>query len=263
MTRPAVDFPYFDNDGLPIAFAHRGGGIGDGSVLENSLAAFRSAVDMGYRYIETDVQATRDNVLVIFHDDDLDRTTDGKGAIRDFTWDQLAGIRLGGVEAIARLDEVLETWPDVRFNIDAKSKASVPLLADTVIRHRVLDRVCVASFYQHGVDELRRRLGPRVATSFSRGEIAVLRLVPGARARTALVGGRAQAAQVPVRRGPLEVVTRGFVDRLHDHGLHAHVWTIDDADEMHRLLDLGVDGIFTDRIDVLRDVYRDRGIWRG
>jgi len=263
MARPAVDFPYFDNDGWPIAFAHRGGGIGDGSVLENSLAAFQTAVEMGYRYIETDVQATRDDVLVIFHDDHLDRTTDGEGAIRDFTWDELSGIRLGGVEAIARLDDVLTAWSDVRFNIDAKSKASVPLLADAVIRHRAFDRVCVASFYQRGVDELRRRLGPRVATSFSRAEIGVLRLLPGAGIRTSLVGGRAQAAQVPVRRGPLEIVTPGFVDRLHDHGLHVHVWTIDDAEEMHRLLDLGVDGIFTDRIDVLRDVFRDRGIWRG
>lgn len=262
MPRPASEYPYFDNDGLPLAFAHRGGGLDDGSTLENSMAAFEVAIGMGYRHIETDVQATRDGVPVIFHDATLERTTDGKGAISDFTWKDLASIRLGGVEAIARLDDVFDTWPDLRLNIDAKSPAAVPLLADAVIRHRAFDRVCLAAFSLRSIRELRRRAGSRVATSFGRVEIGVLRLLPGSWLRSALVGP-AQVAQVPVKRGPLEILTRGFVDRMHNHGKQVHAWTIDDAPEIERLIDLGVDGIFSDRIDILKDTFAARGIWRG
>jgi glycerophosphoryl diester phosphodiesterase len=262
MPRPADEYPYFDNHGLPLAFAHRGGGLGDGTTLENSMAAFQAAIDLGFRHIETDVQGTRDGVAVIFHDSSVDRTTDGKGAIRDFTWKDLSSIKLGGIEAIARLDDVLDTWPDLRLNIDAKSPASVPLLADAVIRHRAFDRVCLAAFSHRSVMELRRRVGPRVATSFGRVEIGVLRLLPGGWLRSRLVGP-AQVTQVPVRRGPLEIVTPGFIRRMHEHGKQVHVWTIDETDEINRLLDLGVDGIFSDRIDVLKAAYVARGIWRG
>jgi len=262
MPHPAAEYPYFDNDGLPLAFAHRGGGLGDGTTLENSMMAFQAAIDLGYRHIETDVQATKDGVPVIFHDSALDRTTDGQGAIEDFTWKDLASIKLGGIEAIARLDDVFDTWPELRLNIDAKSAAAVPLLAEAVIRHRAFDRVCLAAFSHRSVKELRRRAGPRVATSFGRVEIGILRLLPGAGLRSFLVGP-GQVTQVPVRRGPLEIVTPGFIDRMHQHGLQVHVWTIDEADEINRLLDLGVDGIFSDRIDVLKDTYVARGIWRG
>jgi glycerophosphoryl diester phosphodiesterase len=258
----AADYPYFDNAGLPIAFAHRGGGLtGDAPGLENTMAAFQVAVDMGYQYVETDVHATRDGVLVAFHDPTLERTTDAEGLISDLTYADLAAVKIAGREAIPRLSDLFEAWPDLRINIDAKSAASVEPLARAIEEHRAWDRICVASFSPLHLHRLRRLLGPRVATSYSALGASALRLLPSHVVRRLAVGRVAQSAQVPVRRGRFEVVTPAFIDHAHALGKHVHVWTINDPAEMHRLLDLGVDGIVTDRIDTLRDVYAARGIW--
>jgi glycerophosphoryl diester phosphodiesterase len=258
----AADYPYFDNGGRPIGFAHRGGSLtGTGPQLENTMAAFQVAVDLGYRYVETDVHATRDGVLVAFHDPTLERTTDAEGLISDLTYADLASVRIGGREAIPRLSDLFEAWPDLRVNIDAKSAASVSLLATAIQRHGAWDRVCVASFSPVHLRALRRLLGPRVATSYSALGAAALRLLPTHLLRRLAVGSVGQAAQVPVRRGPFDVVTPSFVDHAHALGKQVHVWTVNEAAEMNRLLDLGVDALVTDRIGTLRDVYRERGVW--
>lgn len=258
----ASDYPYFDNGGFPIAFAHRGGTLtGDARHLENTMAAFQSAVDLGYRYVETDVHATKDGVLVAFHDPTLERTTDAEGLISDLTYDDLLAVKIGGREAIPRLSDLFSTWPDVHVNVDAKSAASVTLLAGAIEEHHAWDRVCVASFSARHLRLLRGLLGPRVATSYSALGVAALRLLPTGFLRRLAVGHTGQAAQVPVRRG-IEIVTPSFLDHAHAMGKHVHVWTINKPAEMNRLLDLGVDAIVTDRIDVLRTVYRARGVWR-
>ncbi len=258
----AADYPYFDNGGRPIAFAHRGGSLtGTGPHLENTMAAFQAAVDLGYRYVETDVHATRDGVLVAFHDPTLERTTDAEGLISDLTYADLASVRIGGSEAIPRLSDLFGAWPDLRVNIDAKSAASVSLLARAIQEYGAWDRVCVASFSPVHLRALRRLLGPRVATSYSVLGAAALRLLPTHLLRRLAVGSVGQAAQVPARRGPFEVVTRSFVDHAHALGKQVHVWTVNEAAEMNRLLDLGVDALVTDRIDTLREVYRRRGFW--
>jgi glycerophosphoryl diester phosphodiesterase len=261
-SRRADDYPYFDNGGRPIGLAHRGGSLtGAGPYLENTMAAFQAAVGLGYRYVETDVHATKDGVLVAFHDPTLERLTDAEGLIHDFAYRDLASVRIGGQEAIPRLSDLFEAWPDLRINIDAKSAASVALLARAIEQHRAWDRVCVASFSPVHLRLLRRLLGPRVATAYSVAGATALRLLPSHLLRRLAVGSVGQAAQVPVRRGPFDVVTPGFLAHAHALGKHVHVWTINDAAEMARLLDLGVDGLVTDRIDTLREVYRARGIW--
>jgi glycerophosphoryl diester phosphodiesterase len=257
----ASDYAYFDNGGKPIAFAHRGGLIGESPSRENSMAAFEAAVGLGYTYVETDVQATRDGVLVAFHDLSLERMTGAGGAIGDRTFAELERVLIGGTEAIPRLSDLLTAWPDLRVNIDAKSPASVELLAKVLAAHRAWDRVCVASFAPWHLRRLRRLLGPRVATSYSAVGVAAMMVLPTRSLRRLAVGHVGQAAQVPVRRGPIEVVTSSFLDRAHELGKQVHVWTINTPAEMHRLLDLGVDGLVSDRIDVLRDVYLSRGIW--
>jgi len=258
--RLADDFPYFDNGGLPLAFAHRGGSMTQSHEFENTMSAFQQAYDLGYRYIETDVNATSDGILVAFHDATLHRTTGDDGTISELPYEEVAKARIGGTEPIARLDEVLTSFPDVRFNIDAKSPASVPLLAAAIHAHRAWDRVCVASFSTLSLRRVRELLTPRVATSFSPVGCATLRFLPASAARRFLRNG--VVAQVPVRNHGVEVPTPGFIERARELGKHVHVWTIDEADEIARLLELGVDGIFTDRIDVLRKVYVERGIWR-
>jgi glycerophosphoryl diester phosphodiesterase len=262
--RRSADYPYFDNGGLPIAFAHRGGAIDDaGIALENTMFAFQQAVDLGFRYIETDAHLTSDGILVASHDPTLERTTDGRGVIEDHTWDDLVRLKVGGSEAIPRFEDLLTSWPDVRVNVDAKTPAAVPALARLIHRNRAWDRVCVASFSAASVYRLRREVGPRVATSLSWLEVAALMWLPGRSPREWLLRD-GQAAQVPPRhRLGVTVLTPDFVARAHDHGKHVHAWTINDAPEMHRVLDLGVDGVFTDRLDVLRDVFRSRGIWQG
>lgn len=271
----AADFPYFDNAGLPIAFAHRGGAsltpgepadpdvAGPETVgLENSMVAFQAAVDLGYRYIETDAHATRDGVVVAFHDPTLDRMTGSPGLIRNLTYDDLRHARIGGREPIPTLDELLTTWPHLRLNIDAKAASAVAPLAATIARHRAWDRVCVASFSPRHLRAMRRLLGPRVATAYSSIGVAALRLLPASRLRTLALGGFAQAAQVPVRHRLIDIVTPAFIERAHQLGKQVHVWTIDDPVEIARLLGLGVDAVISDRIDVLRAVFEARGIWR-
>ena len=225
------------------------------------MAAFQAAVDLGYRYVETDVHATRDGVLVAFHDPTLERTTDAEGLISDLTYEELLRVKIGGTEAIPRFGDLVSTWPELRINVDAKSGASVELLARAVEQHRAWDRVCVASFSARQLRLLRRLLGPRVATSYSALGVAALRSLPTTILRRLAVGHVGQAAQVPVRHGRFEIVTPTFIQHAHALGKHVHVWTINEPAEMNRLLDLGVDAIVSDRIDVLRDVYRSRGLW--
>lgn len=262
--RRAENYPYFDNDGLPIGFAHRGGALTGANVgLENSMVAFESAVDLGYRYLETDVHATSDGVLLAFHDRTLDRVTDRSGVVSRLRYDEVKRALIDGREPIPLLSEILERWPEVRINVDAKADNTVGPLVDVINRQRAWDRVCVASFSPSRLHRLRARLGPRVASSLATVGVGALRLLPGALPRRLALGRAGQAAQVPVRRGRLEIVTAEFVQRAHLLGKQVHVWTIDVPAEMGRLLDLGVDAVISDRTDLLRDVYRRRGIWTG
>ncbi|GIE93234.1 glycerophosphodiester phosphodiesterase [Paractinoplanes rishiriensis] len=249
-------FAYLDAP-TPLAFAHRGGAAeGD----ENTAEAFGRAVKLGFRYVETDVHATADDVPVVFHDDSLARLTGQAGRIGALRWTDLATVRVGGAAAIPRLDEVLDAWPDIRFNIDVKADPGAAPTVDAIRRAGASGRVLLASFSDARLARLRRLAGPDVATSMGMRAVTALRL--SSLARTPLrLPPSAVAAQVPPRHGRFRVVDRAFLARAHRLGLQVHVWTIDDPAEMHRLLDLGVDGIMTDRTDVLRDVYLSRGIW--
>ena len=255
---------YLDEPGRPIAFAHRGGADHPDLVgLENTLAAFRHAVSLGYTYLETDVHATRDGVLLAFHDTVLDRVTDTSGGVTDATYDELARVRIAGRETIPTLADVFDELPQARFNIDVKSSAAVPLLARFIEERRAHDRVLVGSFSGRRLNHFRRLTGGRVATSAHPLEVVAFRFVPSGRLADLLTRRRVAALQVPHRRGPLTVVTSGLVRRAHRAGKHVHSWTIDDRDEMIELLDRGVDGLMTDRTDILKDVLVERGQWRG
>jgi glycerophosphoryl diester phosphodiesterase len=261
--RRAAEYPYFDNGGLPIAFAHRGGRISDdGYAFENTMRAFERAVELGYRYLETDAHTTLDGVLLAFHDATVHRTTGSDGSLSDLPYDDVRPLRIGGTEPIPLMHELLAAWPDVRINIDAKSTACVAPLAAVIGEHRAWDRVCVASFSPRRLRQLREVLGPRVATAYAAAGVAAMRFLPTRRLRRVCLGASGLVAQVPVRKNGIEVVTPAFVAHAHALGKQVHVWTVDAAPEIDRLLDLGVDAIMADRIDVLRDVYRSRGIWK-
>ncbi|MEV8514492.1 glycerophosphodiester phosphodiesterase family protein [Dactylosporangium sp. NPDC051484] len=248
--------PYLDTPG-PLGFAHRGGAAaGD----ENTTAAFARAARLGYKYIETDTHATADGVAVVFHDDTLERLLGRPGRMIDLRWADLRTERVGGAAAVPRLDEVLAAYPDIRFNIDAKTDHAVQPTLEVVERLKAHERVLLASFSSARLRRMRRHAGPAVATSMGMREVAALwaafqvgrRYTP---AETVV------AVQIPPRYGRIPLATERFVDYCHRAGLHVHLWTIDDPHEIAHFLDIGVDGIMTDHIEVLREVYRARGIW--
>jgi glycerophosphoryl diester phosphodiesterase len=242
----------------PIPFAHRGGAaIGD----ENSMAAFERAVQAGYTYLETDVHATADGVPVAFHDDTLDRMLGRPGRIEDLAWADLMSLRVNGSAVVPALADLLDAWPDCRLNIDLKADTSVDPTIEAIWKTNARDRVLLASFSDRRIRWARRVCGPRQATSLGQREVAALRLASlHGRGLAGFVPAVA-AAQVPVRYAGIRVVDARFVRHAHRLGMQVHVWTIDDPAEMHELLDLGVDGIMTDRIDVLRAVLTERGRW--
>ncbi|TMD03753.1 MAG: glycerophosphodiester phosphodiesterase [Chloroflexi bacterium] len=254
----------------PIPFAHRGGA---GDHPENTMAAFRAAVAMGYRHLETDVHLTRDGAVVAFHDSVLERVTDRRGRIEEVTTADLAEADAGywfsrdgggtfphrgtGVR-VPLLTELLEEWPQAFLNIDTKSDAVVEPLATLLSRMDVLDRVCVGSFSDDRLRRFRALAGDGVCTSMGPRAIT--------RARLSSLTGRiprqgALCIQLPVRQSGIPMVEPLMIRAAHRSGLAVHVWTIDDGAEMERLLDLGVDGIMTDTLDTLRGILRRRGAW--
>jgi glycerophosphoryl diester phosphodiesterase len=248
---------FLDHDG-PLAFAHRGGAC---EFPENTMAAFDHAVRLGYRYLETDVHVTADGVVVAFHDDVLDRVTDRSGVIAQLPWADVRRARVGdtGDERVPLLEEVLATWPDVFVNIDPKHDASVGPLVEVLRRTQSFDRVCVSAFSDRRLARFRRLTGGQVCTGMGPGEIARLRVASVGHLPAGPIA--AACVQVPVWYGRVRVVDASFVAAAHRRGLPVHVWTIDDPAEMERLLDLGVDGIMTDRPAVLKDVLVRRGQW--
>ncbi|MEW1700998.1 glycerophosphodiester phosphodiesterase family protein [Streptomyces sp. NPDC093249] len=253
MTR--VRHPYLDHP-LPLPFAHRGGAANG---LENTAAAFRRAAAEGYRYFETDVHTTADGALVAFHDATLDRVTDASGRIRDLPWAAVREARVAGTEPLPLFADLLEEFPEARWNVDLKAESALLPLVDLVRATGAWDRICVSSFTEARVARAQRLAGPRLATSYGVGGVMALRLrslgVP------APLRPGAVAAQVPERQGGVRVVDRRFVREAHARGLQVHVWTVNDPARMNSLLDLGVDGIMTDQLETLRAVLTDRGVW--
>jgi glycerophosphoryl diester phosphodiesterase len=250
------DWPFLDWPG-PLAFAHRGGAS---EAPENTLPAFEQAIRLGYRYLETDVHVTADGVLVAFHDDKLDRVTDAEGVISALPWSTVRQARVDGREPIPLLEELLGAFPEARINIDPKHDDAVEPLAEVIRRTGSANRVCVGAFSDRRIAKVRALVGPQLCVGMGPRQVA--QLVSASRGLPAgrLTGACAQVPTGP-RRTPL--VTARFVEAAHRRGIQVHVWTIDEPAEMARLLDLGVDGLMTDRPQVLREVLEWRDEWVG
>ncbi|QCX27567.1 glycerophosphodiester phosphodiesterase [Nocardioides jishulii] len=256
-------YAYLD-DGRPVlAFAHRGGALHpDIPGLENTAVAFAHAVALGYTYLETDVHVTSDGVVLAFHDDVLDRVTDRVGPVNAHTHAEVSEARIGAHGRIPTLRELLDAFPGARFNIDIKARDAVEPLMALIDECDAWDRVLVGSFSGRRLNAFRALARGRVATSAHPLEVAAFRLLPSGRLARWVTRGQVAALQVPHHRGWIRVVTPGFVRRAHAAGAHVHVWTIDDPEEMEELLDRGVDGLVTDRTDILKEVLLRRGLWR-
>ncbi|MFJ5957464.1 glycerophosphodiester phosphodiesterase [Paenarthrobacter sp. NPDC092416] len=258
-----MTLPYFHrNDGSlgPLALAHRGHSL-DG--LENSMAAFRAAVELGTSHLETDVHTTADGVLLVFHDSSLDRVTDSSGRVSELSAAEVAKARIGGVEPVPTFAELVSAFPQARLNLDVKDWNSVEPMASAIETQGIHERVLVTSFSDRRRRAVLKRLSRRVASSAG-SSITALFVVLGPVLPTPLLRRLlldVDAFQVPVRYGWVRVVAPGFIRRAHRLGIQVHVWTVNDPVEMGRLLDLGVDGIVSDRLDLLKEVLERRGEW--
>ena len=257
MTRDLHPFLRHPGHPRPAAIAHRGYSARH---PENTMAAFAAAVGLGYRVVETDVHATADNVLVVFHDSRLDRLTDMRGALSETSWPELRRARVGGRERIPRLEELLTSWDSLRVNIDPKQDSAVGPLLDVLRDTDAWDRVCVGSASSRRLRRIRAAAGDRLCTSTGTAEVVRLWLA----GRGLPAGGfAADCVQVPPHRYGLPVIDRAFMAAAHARGLPVHAWTINGEAEMNRLLDLGVDGVMTDEAERLKRVFLARNIWTG
>ena len=255
---------YGDHTG-PLAIAHRGG---MGLAPENTLAAFGRATALGLTYLETDVHTTRDGHVVCFHDATLRRVTGHPGRVSDLDLAELRRLRVGGTDQVPTLTEAMATFPDARFAIDLKDEASIGAMARLLRANPGwAERTCVAGSWsrwlrrlQDEVPGVTTALGWRSLTSLvacSRTGVRPLGVRPSSRTGPA----RAAFAHVPLRLGRLPIHSERVIARAHDLGIRVVVWTVDDPGTMRSLLDMGVDGIITDRPDVLREVLISRGEW--
>lgn len=242
----------------PRVFGHRGAA---GVAPENTQPSFALAAALGVSYLELDVHATRDGEIVVLHDARLDRTTNGEGPVGERSWSEVATLDAGwhfthdgrsfpyrgqGVR-VPRLADVLTAFPGHRFNIEIK-QSEPPIVAATLAvlaAAGALERTLLAAEHDDIMAAIRDAVGDRVATGMSVGDVLAFidRLwrddwtgyVPAGR-----------ALQVPPAHGDVEIVTAASVAAAHRVGLEVHVWTINDAVEIERLLDLGVDGVMSD-----------------
>lgn len=251
------------------AYAHRGYSP---TGAENTLAAFRAAVERGFTHLETDVRTSADGVPMVFHDEHVDRVTEGFGRVSELTSGELARLRVAKQEPIPTFEQLLEEFPDAHINVDLKDDAAVPAVAGLIARHGAFDRVVAASFSdlrrrrftrylaEHGLPPIPVTGGAKLIAAFtllglvSRGRFQLWRLLTP-------ILKNVVALQVPIKQGPIPVVTKQFVERAHQIGLEVHVWVVNDAETMRNLLDLGVDAIMTDEAETLIEVFTERGIW--
>ncbi|MFD6397655.1 glycerophosphodiester phosphodiesterase [Nocardia sp. NPDC060249] len=248
--------PFLDSP-TPIAFAHRGDAT---HAPENTLPAFEAAARLGYQYVETDVHVTSDGVVVAFHNQRLDGSTNCTGRIDELPWSKLRTVLVDHRENIPTLEEILRTWPEMRINIDVKSDAAVAPLVDLIVKCNASHRVCIGSFREHRVRSIRSALGEDACTSM--GPWAAIRLRLSAYGFPLPIA-EVQCAQLPARPWKLKFIDPNVVELAHRRGIKVHAWTVNEKDEMTRLLDAGVDGIMTDRPMLLRTILKDRNLWPG
>jgi glycerophosphoryl diester phosphodiesterase len=244
----------------PIAQAHRGT---DDLVAENTIESFATIAALGYRYVETDIRTTLDGVPVLFHDETTDRTTGLAGRIDALRFDELKERPLHDGLTIPSLADILKAFPSLRFSLDLKDQGSVASVAKALSESEATDRVCVTSFSDARIAATHALLGDDVC--YGVGSHGAVALVTAALiGRSSPIGPslrRGSVIQLPWSQNGIRVVRRRLVRAAHRIGLKVHVWTLNDEATMTQALDLGIDGVITDRPTVLRDVLIRRDQW--
>ena len=249
----------------PFGVAHRGGAL---EALENTPTAFHRAIELGYRVIETDVQATADGKLVVVHDGDTARISTHVVEISRVTWDVLSRVELLNGDRLWLLDELLAFLPtDCRLNIDPKSDSAVtPLIALFKGRPELLKRICVGSFSSARLRQLRNAV-PGLSSSLGMREMALLVLAFVSRRNPQNIKKRLPsgvvAVQVHAQAYGFNFTSPAFIQFIHQLGLDIHVWTIDSEQDMQGIYACGADAVMTDRPSILKKVLHELGHWKG
>jgi glycerophosphoryl diester phosphodiesterase len=250
--------PRYGHDRGPLAIAHRGGA---GLAAENTLDAFGRSYALGLRYLETDIRVTRDRDVVAFHDRTLHRVTGVRSNVSALDSRHLTTLPVLGREPIPTLREALLAFPQARFTVDVKEREALPRLVEVLIETGAAARVCLAGAWDSWLAHAVEQVGPDLTVAMGWRMLS--------RTLTALRYGRhprrlptpGSFAHVPLRLGRIAIFHDELVPRAHDLGVRIVVWTVNEPQTMHRLLDRGVDGIITDRPDLLREVLIARDQW--
>tara|TARA_Y100001970_G_C14259557_1_gene878695 strand:- start:2629 stop:3375 length:747 start_codon:yes stop_codon:yes gene_type:complete len=246
--------PYFEGYNF-YGFVHRGG---DEEKTENTLEAFQYSSDLGFIFIETDVQITKDNQIVIFHDENLKRMAGISKEIRDLEFEEIKKIDLINGGKIPLLKEALISFPNLRFNIDIKKEKAVDETIKIINSLNCLNRVCLASFSSKRLKRIRALAGPNACTSS--GQMEVFKLVSNSIGiNIGIPDG--DCVQVPTSQWGVPIITKGFIESVHELGKLIHVWTIDHEPEMNNLIELGIDGLMTDKPSVLKRTLQKKGLF--
>ncbi len=225
--------------------AHRGG---NEVAPENTLAAFKDSYDLGYRWLETDVRLSKDKVLYVFHDEDLSRLLGKPNKISDLnSWD-IDELLIETEHKIPRFDRLANTFSDTVFNVDAKTFEAGVVLVDLINSGKIKNDLCVGSFQHPTVQYMRKNIRKDVESAFSMKE--VLRLFLD-RILSKSVGPAGTCLQIPMKYFGINLVTPGLMNYCEENKIKVHVWTINDERVMTRLVELGINGIMTDKCRVL------------
>ena len=238
--------PYLDVPGVAIS-AHRGGSI---EAPENTIESFEYSIELGSSYIETDVQLSSNGIPYIFHDDDLKRLFGKNIIFNSLHSDEIDELVLFDKYKIPTLESTLQKFPDTFFQIDVKTDEVVLPTMEVIKKTNSTDKVCIASFSSKRLKQVRN-LYPEICLSMGPFEVMKLLLASFGLYRKKVAGN---CLQIPIYQYGIKLVTKRFINYIHSIGLKIHVWTINDEDTMQKLIDLGVDGIITDRPKTLKDL---------
>ena len=236
-------------------FVHRGG---DEKKTENTLEAFQYSSDLGFTFMETDVQFTKDDQVVVFHDIDLKRIAGLEKKISELSLKEIKSIDLIGGGKIPTLDDLLSSFKNLRFNIDIKVDSAVDKTVDIIKSHDALNRTCLAAFSSKRLNRIRILAGKDACTSMGQLEVSKLIMRSWGLPFDKQPG---MCAQVPTAQWGIPVVTEGFIEEAHRQDKLVHVWTIDDPEEMRNLIKKSVDGLMTDKPSILKKVLIEQNLF--
>lgn len=248
--------PYLSPD-RPRVFAHRGLAF-EAGIDENTLLAFSTAIEAGIEYIESDIQVTSDGVAVLFHDSDLARVAGVAKRVDQLTLQELSRVTLTFGGSVPTLEQTLVQFSETKFNLDVKVQGAIAPAVEVINRLGAHNRVLVSAFSERRRRVALRGLSLPVASSAGSALVVALHFASSLRLTSLmrLISKSADALQVPLRSGPFRFDSPAFISRAHKAGLEVHFWTINEPEEMKRLISMGADGIVTDRADLAIEVLK-------